>query len=367
MKKNLFWVLLLITSTRLLGNPVTPPHALISVFKFDPVDRWELQISLYNWPDWPGLRGVHSYYDSICIVTSSGRAQVRLDNVRDSTSILVITPDSLSIPLSVDSRGDQIAIYSYLSDSSGFGPLVLSDEMSFGNSPWSDCDSPAGEYSIRRFNYYFSAEDNGFYFCLSKNVAMGVPYDTSGCCATLTGYMFDKNGRKVTGGNFELDFPVTFNADSTYSLQIYAMRYDIGALRDISKGTWPTVAIDSLSFDAHPDSVIRKDIHCINLTGIRLNSPPSNPDLYIVNFPNPSNPGTNFLVRIPDDLRREAGEIDIYNSIGQKVFVIPLSTASYYKWDGVDARGRMAASGVYFYRLVLGKAIYKTGSMVLLK
>ena len=365
MGKKLFWVLLLIMSNRLLGNPVEPPHAEILAFKFDPVNKWELEIGLgYLNPYLPSLR---SYYDSICIVTSSGRGRVRLENVQDSTSILVITPDSLTVPVSVNSTGDQIVLYSYLSDSSHLGGITLSDEMSFGNSPWSDCDSPPYGYSIRRFSYYFNSEDNGVYFCLSEDTTMGIPYDTSGCCATLTGYMFDKNGKKFTSGNFKLDFPVTFNADSTYLLRIYAMRYNLYALRELSDGYWPTAAIDSLNFDAHPDSVIRKDIHFINLTGIRPNSPPSNPDLYIINFPNPSNPGTNFFVRIPDNLRHDAGEIDIYNSIGQRVFVIPLSNASYYKWDGIDTDGRMAASGVYLYRLVLGKSIYKTGSMVLLK
>lgn len=356
MKKILFLASILLLSGSVFGNPVPGPHAIIIAFKFDTVSKWELEMVF----ELPFLR---SNYDSISISTSAGSARVRLDFVKDSTTSLVITPDSLSIPLPVNSGGDCIILTSYMSK---YG-MSLMDVAVFGNYPGAMCDSIPEGYSIRRFSYYYSAEYNGYFFCLSKNPTIGASYDTSGCCATITGTMFDKNYKKVISGNFMLDFPVTFNSDSTYSLRIYAMRYGLYALREEIAGGWEWVGIDSLSIDAFPDSIIRKDVHFINLVGIKQNPLPSNPDLYIINYPDPFNPGTNFYVRIPTSLERKVGRIDIYNSIGQKVFVVPISNSSSYKWNGVDMSGKAVASGVYYYRLVFDNAVYKNGSMILLK
>ncbi|MGO9481437.1 MAG: hypothetical protein ACLP05_06630 [Candidatus Kryptoniota bacterium] len=97
MKKFLFLASLLLLSSSAFGNPVAPPHAIISEFKFDAVNKWELEIGIGS--SMVGLPYIHGDYDSICITTSAGSARISLDFVKDSTSLLVITPDSLSNPL----------------------------------------------------------------------------------------------------------------------------------------------------------------------------------------------------------------------------------------------------------------------------
>lgn len=367
MKKILFLASLLFFSGVLFGNPVPLPHAMISEFQFDPISKWRLEIGFGSLMIGSEYVYLHDDYDSICLVTSYGMARIKLGSSEDSMSLLVITPDSLSTPLSINGSGDCIKVYSYLSKVA-FGGMLLTDTLSFGNYMGSVCDSIPTGYSICRFYFYYNAENTATVFCLSKKPTIGTPNDTSGCCATMTGVMFDKNNKKIINWNFTLDYPITFFADSTFSTSILARKCNFsGVFQTMSTGGWSWQMTDTVAVDAYPDSVIKRDIHFTDLVGIKEKPAPPNPDLYIINYPNPFNPGTNFYVRIPDDSRRKSGRIEVYNSIGQRVFVVPLSGVSTYKWDGVDTSGKAVASGVYYYRLVFDNAIYKTGSMILLK
>ncbi|HUI31474.1 MAG TPA: gliding motility-associated C-terminal domain-containing protein [Candidatus Acidoferrales bacterium] len=359
MKKVLILGSILFVSNSLLGNPLPDPHATILEFRFDPANKWELEIGT------PVLYA--NYYDSICISTSGGIARVKIDSTGYAASVLVITPDSLLSPLSINDTGDCITVYSYISNKS-FGEISMKDTLSFGNYPGSTLDSIPTGYSICRFHFYFNPDNSYDIFCLRKNSTIGASYDTSGCCATMTGNMYDKNNKKITGGAFTLDYPVTFNAESSYSTRVLARKCAIsGMFQGTSATGWYWWWTDTVSIDAYPDSLIRRDLHFTDLVGIKERPAPSNHDLYVINYPNPFNPATNFYVRIPDQLKRKEGRIDIYNSIGQKVFVVPLSNASTYEWNGVDMSGKAVASGVYYYRLVFDYAVSKTGSMILLK
>lgn len=73
-------------------------------------------------------------------------------------------------------------------------------------------------------------------------------------------------------------------------------------------------------------------------------------------FPNPFNPYTDLRYSI-----KEAGDvrINVYNVKGQiiKTFDKKHNQAGYYhvNWDGRDSSGRLAGTGVYFYRMICGK------------
>lgn len=85
------------------------------------------------------------------------------------------------------------------------------------------------------------------------------------------------------------------------------------------------------------------------------------------NYPNPFNPSTTIAFRTSD-----FGSIDlsVYNSLGQKVRTLVREdrAAGEYRvqWDGRDNFGRLAASGVYFYRLVTPEGVL-TKRMMLTK
>ena len=83
------------------------------------------------------------------------------------------------------------------------------------------------------------------------------------------------------------------------------------------------------------------------------------------NYPNPFNPST----LIPYQLAATSPvRLEVFNVLGQRVatLVDEAQSAGAYvaRWDGTDAAGRAAASGVYFYRLTVAGAHW-TGKMVL--
>ena len=106
------------------------------------------------------------------------------------------------------------------------------------------------------------------------------------------------------------------------------------------------------------------------------------------NFPNPFNPTTSIQYALQGgDGRPETGNrmeplhttLKIYNILGQEVrtLVNEIQEPGYYTvtWDGRDDSGQHVASGVYFYRLTMGKTSFdKSGGdyteikrMILLK
>ncbi len=85
------------------------------------------------------------------------------------------------------------------------------------------------------------------------------------------------------------------------------------------------------------------------------------------NYPNPFNPVTTIRFGIPEEARTS---IMVYNILGQQVAVLvdQIQPAGYYTaaWDGRDSQGRRMGSGVYLYRIKVGKvAVVK--KMLLLK
>ena len=84
------------------------------------------------------------------------------------------------------------------------------------------------------------------------------------------------------------------------------------------------------------------------------------------NYPNPFNPSTliPYQLSAPSPVR-----LEVFNILGQRVTTLvdeAQGAGSYVaRWDGTDAAGRAAASGVYFYRLTVDGAHW-TGKMVLL-
>jgi len=85
------------------------------------------------------------------------------------------------------------------------------------------------------------------------------------------------------------------------------------------------------------------------------------------NSPNPFNPVTQIVYDLPKQARVK---LEVYNILGQqvKVLVDQTQVAGSYRvtWDGSDANGGAAASGIYFYRIRAGE--YESNrKMILLK
>ena len=84
------------------------------------------------------------------------------------------------------------------------------------------------------------------------------------------------------------------------------------------------------------------------------------------NYPNPFNPSTiiPYQLASPSQVR-----LEVFNVLGQRVATLvdgEQGAGSYRaRWDGTDAAGGAAATGVYIYRLTVADAHW-TGKMVLL-
>jgi len=85
------------------------------------------------------------------------------------------------------------------------------------------------------------------------------------------------------------------------------------------------------------------------------------------NYPNPFNPETTISFTLA---KQGLVEIDVYNIKGERVrgLVNGLVSAGNHQviWDGADDMGRVAGSGMYFYRLKAG-GVVATRKMLLLK
>jgi hypothetical protein len=97
--------------------------------------------------------------------------------------------------------------------------------------------------------------------------------------------------------------------------------------------------------------------------------PPAMPSSFALhqNVPNPFNPTTRIRFDLPEaaDVR-----LAIYDVSGRKIRELASGAtaagAREVTWDGRDAAGRAAASGIYFYRLDAGR-FTQTRKMILLR
>jgi hypothetical protein len=85
------------------------------------------------------------------------------------------------------------------------------------------------------------------------------------------------------------------------------------------------------------------------------------------NRPNPFNPATKISFSLPE---KSQADLSIFDPKGNLVRTLVNGSldrgSNEYVWDGRDASGNLASSGIYFYRLKAGKKVM-TRKMVLLK
>ena len=85
------------------------------------------------------------------------------------------------------------------------------------------------------------------------------------------------------------------------------------------------------------------------------------------NYPNPFNPTTTIRYFL---FKRENVTLEIFNLLGERVKVLADNEQSAgehaYTWDGMDEKGKILPSGIYFYRLT-GKDFSEAKKMMFLK
>jgi hypothetical protein len=85
------------------------------------------------------------------------------------------------------------------------------------------------------------------------------------------------------------------------------------------------------------------------------------------NYPNPFNPITSIEFDLPKKAHTSLKIYDVSGRLIRSIVDGKLDAGSHrYKWDGKDNRGKIVASGIYFYRLKAG-SFSDTRKMVLLR
>ena len=94
-----------------------------------------------------------------------------------------------------------------------------------------------------------------------------------------------------------------------------------------------------------------------NITGVEEKTVPA-PFTLGANYPNPFNPSTHFSLTLPE---ASPVTVEVFNLQGQRIRTLARGEVfsagiHAFRWDGRDAMGRPAASGVYIYRAATAKA-----------
>ena len=90
------------------------------------------------------------------------------------------------------------------------------------------------------------------------------------------------------------------------------------------------------------------------------------PDFELSNFPNPFNPTTTIMYKLPRNIKNPV--LEITNVKGQLVYKLSIANhQSSIVWNGKSRNKNTVSSGVYFFRIKSDNFISKTSRMILLK
>lgn len=377
MKNIILLAVFLVTSRAVIyANPIDDtPITRFSELVFDDNNNWKMEL-LFPF-------GYSTYIDSIVLKVSNVESKL---NVIYSygTLIGIITSDSLTVPLVINRNGDKIQIFTY---STYYVQQVREDSLILGNYQDATVGAPVNGYSILRYTSRLESNNYLNIDILTKNSSLGVQNDTTGASGILTGYIYDNNNKLIKNylnpyagyGIFLLEAPLQFSSDGTYTTPIFNTIYKPGFLeiQIVSfQGYSDTLEIEPFELtDIHSDTVVIKDIHlksdciyCEIISAIKEYSNIPDDEIKLINYPNPFNLTTNFVVKIPNMLRGKSSNINIYDVNGQLIRTIPvINSDNILQWNGEDSNGVTMSSGIYYYQLNVDNSTLRSGSMILLK
>ena len=91
------------------------------------------------------------------------------------------------------------------------------------------------------------------------------------------------------------------------------------------------------------------------------------PKITLTNYPNPFNPATTISFDLGTE-KKESVKIEIYNVKGQKIKTFSnLKNRDVITWNGKNEKNKPVSSGIYLYKLLLGKQTKATHKCLLLK
>lgn len=337
------------------ANPIVIPQVTISELYFPDNNTWLLELDIFG--EYPYQHGM---FDSVLISSGSGISKIRPGVFKQDEFFFVINSDSLFHPITVNPERDCIKVITYESNSGFNEPLI--DSLCFGNGFDSYFSNLSANYSISRFNYDIYVKD--------KSPTLGSANDTCGTCATLNGFMYDIENELIAKGNFILDSDLSFSQNGKFSTRVFSLHYGKFFITEVlTPNIYKPYKIDTLKIDIEPDSQYTHNIylHTDYIVDIHDQNQITEQNLILTNYPNPFNSTTTFKLKLSSDFPNSSKKIYIYGISGQLIKTLDLDKHYSATWDGTNKQGILQSSGIYLYKLVIDRELYKTGSIVLLK
>ncbi len=268
--------------------------------------------------------------------SNSGTAAFKPGIKIGNGSYVLLTPDSLLSPLSINPAGDSITMtrgaYEHYA-------------MDFGDGPDKDVRAPAPGWSIAFNQFYY----------LDTSPTPGAKNDFTGGMVTVRGVVRDSATLAPIAHAGILEQPgdwmqLWFTSDSgTFSIPAHAHNFSLW----VSSAGYHSAGA---SFSMVPDQQVDTVILLSRVTALERSTKPENA-LLLRSYPNPFNPRTTIAFGTP-----VAGKVtlQIYSTLGRQVAELvrgPRQAAEYQvTWNGTDDNGNAVASGVYLVRLRLSEA-----------
>lgn len=349
-----------------IANPVMPPpELLISEIYFDSSD-WKIEMVV----------GFADNLNNISIVTSSGESFFKQGIDVEEGEIIIVTEDSLQIPLAINRNGDFINMIEYDNEYT-LWELLWFQDISFGNYPGAVCSSPyEGESIVLQHFELLSPgyEDKDFYWPVKEREPS--PGSNPFICSSrdsVSGYIFDKFSDPVKSAEIRYcaelelwcaspDLPQIVADDYGYfeNAMMFSKFYSAQVILGDS-------LISNVSFNVEFDSSNSyifelKDYVYTGIDLVELEN-----SVFLTNYPNPVENQTIISVDIPQNVRFKNAVIKIFNINGKIVDIIPLVYNSGNVYDITWDRSNNIPDGNYFYNLDINYKKVASSRMMLLK
>ena len=303
MKRFLIILLQFAIGLKLIANVVPIWEIMLSELYFDEAGNWKLEIEYLDHPEFSDELTI----DSIFLYSSTDTVRVPIYSFFKKKDIYVITADSLGSEFRINRSGDRVDLIVHVNDLWHGAGMVHS--LVFGNYPGAGIGAPRQNQSLTRYWHYWVK---------NNSPSIGYPNDTTGMCGTLKGIIYDKSLNPVSNKTFKLfryiEFPFETNETGEFSVRVLSMPTLLEYIIQRTDQTAKDIAIEDLTFNMEPDSVVLRDIYLQDdlITGIFSPLTKNNP---VRVYPNPLSANEKLSVEIDlpvltADIRVEISSLD---------------------------------------------------------
>jgi hypothetical protein len=326
LKRTLAALLCALCIPFVLANPIVPRYLSEIYFTSG---SWVLEVFTYN-----------QTLDGWSLSSRAGTVAFK-PGLSAGRQYVVLTPDSMLAPLSIDPLGDSLTIQ---------GPWGSAPSLRYGPGPGSEVQAPGPGTSI------CYDQSNGFFY-LDSTPTLGGPNDSSGAMATVSGVVKDSATQSPLPGAliwlFDANTSLYAGASGEFAARVYAHNVTLSVFqseyesRNILVPLVPGQAVDTI-------------IYLRRLSSVPGTGPPEQLVL-CQNYPNPFNPSTTIAFSLPVASKVT---VNLYDMLGREIVELMRGyrPRGRYQalWDGNDVSGAPVCSGIYLARFHATDAVRGT-------